>query len=173
MKHMSLEKSLHDYLIRIQMTAVTGMIAIVLAACGGASAMANQSNTLPTKERDKEKTMVFYINDEKVNVSWEDNSSVDALKELVSSGPLSINMSMYGGFEQVGSIGQSLPREDKQTTTSSGDIVLYSGDQMVVFYGSNSWSYTKLGHIIDKDDSEIESLLSKGDVTITLKMDDN
>ena len=48
-----------------------------------------------------------------------------------------------------------------------------SGDQMVVFYGSNSWSYTKLGHIIDKDDSEIESLLSKGDVSITLKMDDN
>ncbi|MBP3197200.1 MAG: hypothetical protein J6N21_09390 [Butyrivibrio sp.] len=122
---------------------------------------------------DEEKAMVLYINDEKVNVSWEDNSSVDALKELVSSGPLSINMSLYGGFEQVGSIGQSLPREDKQTTTSSGDIVLYSGDQMVVFFGSNSWSYTKLGHIIDKDDSEIESLLSKGDVTITLKMDDN
>lgn len=117
--------------------------------------------------------MTMKIGDTKVNVAWEDNSSVDALKELVSSGPLSIKMSMYGGFEQVGSIGQSLPREDKQTTTSSGDIVLYSGNQMVVFYGSNSWSYTRLGHIIDKDDSEIESLLSNGDVTITLKTDDN
>lgn len=173
MKHMSLEKSLHDYMIRILMTAVTGMIAIVLAACGGASALTSKANTLPAKERDEEVDMVLYINDEKVNVSWEDNSSVDALKELVSAGPLSIDMSMYGGFEQVGSIGQSLPREDKLTTTSSGDIVLYSGDKMVVFYGSNSWSYTKLGHIIDKDDSEIESLLSNGDVTITLKTDDN
>ena len=120
-----------------------------------------------------ETTMTMTIGDTKVNVDWEANSSVDALKELVSSGPLSIDMSMYGGFEQVGSIGQSLPREDKQTTTSLGDIVLYSGNQMVVFYGSNSWSYTRLGHIIDKDDSEIESLLSNGDVTITLKTDDN
>jgi hypothetical protein len=70
----------------------------------------------------------------------------------------------------VGSIGQSLPREDKQTTTASGDIVLYSGNQLVVFYGSNSWAYTRLGHISDKTDAEIEALLSKGDVTITLSI---
>ena len=114
--------------------------------------------------------MTMTIGDTKVNVDWEANSSVDALKELVSSGPLSIDMSMYGGFEQVGSIGQSLPREDKQTTTSSGDIVLYSGNQLVVFYGSNSWAYTRLGHISDKTDAEIEALLSKGDVTITLSI---
>ena len=118
----------------------------------------------------RETAMTMTIGDTKVNVAWEDNSSVDALKELVSSGPLSINMSMYGGFEQVGSIGQSLPREDKQTTTSSGDIVLYSGNQLVVFYGSNSWAYTRLGHISDKTDAEIEALLSKGDVTITLSI---
>ena len=114
--------------------------------------------------------MTMTIGDTKVNVDWEANSSVDALKELVSSGPLSIDMSMYGGFEQVGSIGQSLPREDKQTTTASGDIVLYSGNQLVVFYGSNSWAYTRLGHISDKTDAEIEALLSKGDVTITLSI---
>ena len=118
----------------------------------------------------RETAMTMTIGDTKVNVAWEDNSSVDALKELVSSGPLSITMSMYGGFEQVGSIGQSLPREDKQTTTASGDIVLYSGNQLVVFYGSNSWAYTRLGHISDKTDAEIEALLSKGDVTITLSI---
>ena len=118
----------------------------------------------------RETAMTMTIGDTKVNVDWEANGSVDALKELVSSGPLSIDMSMYGGFEQVGSIGQSLPREDKQTTTSSGDIVLYSGNQLVVFYGSNSWAYTRLGHISDKTDAEIEALLSKGDVTITLSI---
>lgn len=118
----------------------------------------------------RETAMTMTIGDTKVNVDWEANSSVDALKELVSSGPLSIDMSMYGGFEQVGSIGQSLPREDKQTTTESGDIVLYSGNQLVVFYGSNSWAYTRLGHISDKTDAEIEALLSKGDVTITLSI---
>ena len=75
---------------------------------------------------------------------------------------------MYGGFEQVGAIGQSLPRKDSQTTTEAGDIVLYSGDQIVVFYGSNSWAYTRLGHIRDKSAQEMAELLGNGDVTITI-----
>ena len=79
-------------------------------------------------------------------------------------------MSMYGGFEQVGSIGTDMPRNDEQTTTQAGDIVLYAGDQMVVFYGSNSWAYTRLGHITDKTPEEMRTLLSNGDVTITLSV---
>ena len=79
-----------------------------------------------------------------------------------------LQMSMYGGFEQVGSIGQSLPRNDSQTTTQAGDIVLYSGNQIVVFYGSNSWAYTRLGHITDKSAQEMAELLDGGDVTITI-----
>ena len=78
-------------------------------------------------------------------------------------------MSMYGGFEQVGSLGQSLPRNDVQTTTSAGDIVLYSGNQIVVFYGSNSWAYTRLGRISDKTAEELTALLGNGDVTITIE----
>ena len=105
-----------------------------------------------------------------VDVEWEDNESVEALKELCQEGPLTIRMSMYGGFEQVGSIGQSLPRDDNQTTTQAGDIVLYSGDQIVVFYGSNSWAYTRLGHITDKTAQEMAELLGNGDVTITIEM---
>lgn len=117
-----------------------------------------------------EKTMIMKIGDIKVNVDWENNKAVDALRNMVEKGDVIIQMSMYGGFEQVGSIGQSLPRNDKQTTTSSGDIVLYSGNQMVVFYGSNSWSYTRLGHISDKDEAGMTELLSNGDVTITISM---
>ena len=79
-------------------------------------------------------------------------------------------MSMYGGFEQVGSIGQSIARNDVQMTTQSGDIVLYSGNQLVVFYGSNSWSYTKLGKI-NLSQKELEELLGNGDVTITLALE--
>ena len=106
-----------------------------------------------------------------VDVEWEDNESVEALKELCQEGALTIRMSMYGGFEQVGSIGQSLPRDDNQTTTQAGDIVLYSGDQIVVFYGSNSWAYTRLGHITDKTAQEMAELLGNGDVTITIEME--
>jgi pimeloyl-ACP methyl ester carboxylesterase len=105
-----------------------------------------------------------------VEVEWEDNGSVEALKELCRETPLTIQMSMYGGFEQVGSIGQSLPREDSQTTTQAGDIVLYSGNQIVVFYGSNSWAYTRLGHITDKSAADLEELLGNGDVTITISI---
>jgi len=103
-------------------------------------------------------------------VEWEDNGSVEALKELCRETPLTIQMSMYGGFEQVGSIGQSLPREDSQTTTQAGDIVLYSGNQIVDFYGSNSWAYTRLGHITDKSAADLEELLGNGDVTITISI---
>ena len=115
--------------------------------------------------------MIMTIGDTKVNVDWEDNRAVEALRNMAKDGDVTIKMTMYGGFEQVGSIGQSLPRDDKQTTTSSGDIVLYSGNQIVVFYGSNSWSYTRLGHISDKDEAEMTELLSNGDVTITLSID--
>ena len=75
---------------------------------------------------------------------------------------------MYGGFEQVGSLGTTLPRQDKETVTEAGDIVLYSGNQIVVFYGSNSWAYTRLGKITDRTASEMKDLLGNGDTTLTL-----
>ena len=124
-------------------------------------------------EEDTEKMLQMKINDTVVNVSWEENESVSALMELCKDSPIEIQMSMYGGFEQVGSLGTDLPRADTQTTTSSGDIVLYSGNQIVVFYGSNSWSYTRLGHITDQDDAGMTKLLSNGDVTITISMEEN
>jgi len=113
----------------------------------------------------KEQSMKMYINAEKVGVLWEDNESVKALNGML---PIEIEMKMYGDFEQVGSIGKKLPRNDVQMTTKSGDIVLYAGDQLVVFYGSNSWAYTKLGKI-DLNEDKLKDLLGNGDVKIALK----
>ena len=79
-------------------------------------------------------------------------------------------MSMYGGFEQVGSIESSLPSNDVQTKTHAGDIVLYSGNQIVVFYGSNSWAYTRLGRITDKSDEELTEMLGNGEVVLRFEM---
>ena len=115
------------------------------------------------------KSMTLKIGEREVQVSWEDNDSVEELKKLAASG-LTIKMSMYGGFEQVGPIGQSIARDDEQTTTAPGDIVLYSGDQIVVFYGSNSWEYTRLGKINMSED-ELTELLGNEDVTITLSVE--
>ena len=125
-----------------------------------------------TVEEETEKMLQLKISDTIVEVAWEENESVEALRKLCSSEPLTIQMSMYGGFEQVGSIGTSLPRNDVQTTTSAGDIVLYSGNQMVVFYGSNSWAYTRLGHITDQDTAGMTQLLGNGDVVITVSLED-
>ena len=118
------------------------------------------------------KTMTMTINGEEVEVAWEDNGSVKALAELAADSPLTIDASMYGGFEQVGPIGSRLPSNDVQTKTSSGDIVLYSSSQIVVFYGSNSWAYTRLGHIIDQDPKGMARLLGNGDVTITISLEE-
>ena len=124
--------------------------------------------TETTSDNKENEMLQMTIGETPVEVDWQENSAVEALKDLCRENPLQIQMSMYGGFEQVGSIGQSLPTEDQQTTTRSGDIVLYSGSQIVVFYGSNSWAYTRLGHISDKTDQEMKELLGNGDVTITL-----
>ena len=107
------------------------------------------------------------IGDTLVPVIWEDNASVRALMELAAEDGLTITMSMYGGFEQVGAIGQSIVRDDVQTTTEAGDIMLYSGDQIVLFYGSNRWAYTRLGRM-ELSRQQLRELLGSGDVTITI-----
>ena len=111
------------------------------------------------------------INDTVVEVEWEKNNSVDALRSLVEEAPLTIKMSQYGGFEQVGLLGTRITRNDVQTTTQPGDIVLYSGNQIVIFYGSNSWAYTRLGKISNLSKQEIKELLQGRDVTVTLSKD--
>lgn len=121
-----------------------------------------------TQMESEESVMTLKIDETPVQVVWEENESVEALKSLAGQRDITIQMSMYGGFEQVGLLGESLPKNDEQITTNSGDIVLYSGNQIVVFYGSNSWTYTRLGHISDKDASQMEELLSKDNVTITI-----
>ena len=139
------------------------LCALILCLVGMAASAEN------TTVQEGDNDMQMMIGETPVTVAWEDNASVEALRALAAEG-LTIEMSMYGGFEQVGSIGQSLPRDDQQTTTTSGDIVLYSGNQLVVFYGSNSWAYTRLGRITDQTPAQMKALLGNGDVTITLSM---
>ena len=124
-----------------------------------------------TQETDAENMeLIMKIDGTEVSVAWENNESVDAIRELAASGGLEINMSMYGGFEQVGPIGQSIPSSDEQTTTEAGDIVVYSGHEVVVFYGSNSWAYTKLGRITGKTEQELAEMLGKNNVVLSFEI---
>lgn len=130
----------------------------------------NPTTTEP-KEDDPfmNKTIELKIGNTKVEVNWLDSESVKELKKLAKDG-LTINMSMYGDFEQVGSLGKTIISDDERITTSPGDIVLYSSNQIVIFYGSNTWSYTKLGHI-SLSKSELTDLLGDEDVVITLSLE--
>lgn len=98
----------------------------------------------------------------------EENPAADSFAGLLKNAPLSMQMRDYAGFEKVGSLGTTLPASDSQTTTQSGDIVLYNGNQIVIFYGSNSWSYTRLGRIDDL--TGWEAALGNGDLTVTFSV---
>ena len=145
------------------------VLMVMLTACSGTNETrqnpAEEADTDKTEETVEMKSITMTINEEKIEVVWENNESVKALAELASEEPLVIDASMYGGFEQVGPIGTTLPSNDINIRTNPGDIVLYTGSNIVVFYGNNSWDYTMLGHIEGKSEDELEELLSGNNVT--------
>ena len=129
------------------------------------------STTTEQKEDDSymSKTLVLKIDNQEVNVYWMDNNSAKELKKLAQD-TLTITLEKYGDFEQFGSIGHILPSNDERLTANVGDIMLYQSNKIVLFYGSNTYSYTKLGHI-NLSKTELEELLGEEDsVTITLSL---
>lgn len=119
-------------------------------------------------EENEVTNMNVQVGDVVFSATLEENEAVSALVEMMRESPVVIQMSDYSGFEKVGPLGTSLPASNSQTTTQAGDIVLYNGNQIVIFYGSNSWSYTRLGHIDDL--TGWEEALGSGDVTVTFSL---
>ena len=109
--------------------------------------LSDESKVGDEDQMKQKKELILSINGNKMDGSWEDNDTVEELIDHIQNENIIVNTTLYGGFEQVGSLPRSFSRNDVQMTTAPGDIVLYSGDQLVAFFGSNSWSYTKLGHI--------------------------
>lgn len=122
------------------------------------------------KEENTAMKMNVQIGSSTFTATLEDNAAVDSLMEMMKNAPVIIQMSDYSGFEKVGPLGKSLPTSNQQTTAQAGDIVLYNGNQIVIFYGSNSWSYTRLGKIDDL--SGWKDALGSGDVTATFSIDE-
>ena len=130
----------------------------------GAAETDIQNNT----EENTVTNMNVQVGDVVFSATLEENETVSALVEMMRESPVVIQMSDYSGFEKVGSLRTSLPASNSQTTTQTGDIVLYNGNQIVIFYGSNSWSYTRLGHIDDL--TGWEDALGSGNVTVTFSL---
>ena len=122
------------------------------------------------EEETMDRKMIVEIGGKHFTATLEDNKAADTLAEMMQEDPVTVQMSDYGGFEKVGDLGTELPTSNRQTTTQAGDIVLYQGNQIVIFYGSNSWSYTRLGRIDDL--TGWETALGDGDATVTFALEE-
>ena len=153
---------------KILLTAVLVFgISLLPTACSGntQSAAADENKSISKTEKDvqTEMKMNVKIGDYTFTATLEENAAVEELLDIMKEEPVVIEMDDYSGFEKVGPLGKSLTASNSQTTTKAGDIVLYNGNNIVMFYGSNSWSYTRIGKIDDLTDWE--KALGSGSIT--------
>lgn len=173
----------------LMMFIIVCALAAVLSGCGDSrrtetsAAAEDETQGSPSPEKETEtgedndreeenmdRKMIVEVNGNRFTATLENNEAVDTLFEMMQENPIIIQMRDYSGFEKVGNLGTDLRESNRQTTTQAGDIVLYQGNQIVIFYGSNSWSYTRLGRI--EDLTGWENALGDGDVTVTFSLEE-
>lgn len=124
-----------------------------------------------TQQEETEMKMKVQVGDTVFTATLAENSSVDALKELMADGSLTLNMSDYANMEKGADLGVTLPQNNEQMNTQTGDIILYQGRTFVIYYDTNSWSLTPIGKIDNMDAEELREALGTGDVTVTLSLE--
>ncbi len=138
----------------------------IISAFGGTKEICEKEDSTTMKDRIK-----LIVNNGKIfTAKLENNSSARALKEILEKGDISIQMQDYANMEKVGPIGKTLPRNDTQTTTAPGDLILYQGKYFVIYYAPNSWNFTRLGKIENINENELKSALGEGDATVILSI---
>ena len=125
-------------------------------------------DALPLNEEKSDNKLKISVNGTELTATLEDNSSAQALTELLKQGNITVDMSDYGNFEKVGDLPQSLPKNDETITTVPGDIILYQGNKITIYYDENTWNFTKLGHIDNITGDELAKLFGEGNITVTL-----
>lgn len=135
----------------------------------------DNSSSSNNSNNEVEETMKIYIkiNDQILRANLENNSSAEAFVEKLQEGDITIEMHDYANFEKVGNLGFSLPTNDVNITTSYGDIILYQGNQITIYYDTNTWNFTKLGKIEDVSQKELIDMLGDGDVVVTFSLNEN
>lgn len=126
----------------------------------------SEQETVAIKEESKLK---ITVGDEVLLATFEDNLSAEEFRDLLAQGPVTVEMDDYGGFEKVGSLGTALTRSDEQITTQPGDVILYQGDQITIYYGTNTWNFTRLARIDDPTD--LREKLGEETVSVTFSLE--
>ena len=171
--------------------AFAACLTFVLAACGGfrvqpgggelAPAAENPGDCGPevspseenTSQKEEDILIYAHVGDDVLKIVPEDNSSADDFIALLSERDITIEMEDYGGFEKVGSLGQSLSTNDRRITTQPGDVILYQGSSVTIYYDTNTWSFTLLGRVQDLSQEELKDILGSGSVTVTFSLKEN
>lgn len=122
---------------------------------------------------DNDNTMNLKVNNSTMKVKLSDNAATKALVERLKEGAITYNAHDYGGFEKVGALGFSLPSNDTYITTEPGDIMLYTSNQLCIFFDSNSWEYTPIGKIEGMTKQQLKDAFGTGEVSITLSLDNS
>ena len=122
-------------------------------------------------EEENMNNIIIEVNNNELIVELEDNSSGRALLEKLSNGDIVVDAHDYGNFEKVGNLGFNLPTNDKKITTTSGDLILYQGNQLSIYYDTNTWNFTKLGRVININEENLKEILGDGDITLILKIE--
>lgn len=138
------------------------------AASSAASAESGASPQSGAASAEHVDSFAIGVGDTQLVVTLADTDAARALAEKLQEGPVTVSLHAYGGFEKVGPLPWGLPASDGQTTAQPGDVMLYQGNQITVFTGSNSWAYTPLGHIEGATSESLLEALGDGDVEVTL-----
>ena len=118
-----------------------------------------------------EKEMIYaHVNEDVLTILPAENSSAEAFLDILRDGDVIVEMHDYGSFEKVGPLGTSLQQNDEQITTEPGDVILYQGDQITIYYDENSWNFTRLGKVQDVTQDELKEVLGTGDVVVTFSL---
>lgn len=121
--------------------------------------------TVQTEEAKEESILKIKIGEQELVADFADNPSAEAFRQLLQQGPVTVDMTDYGGFEKVGSLGTSITTSDTQITTEPGDVILYQGNQITIYYGKNTWNFTRLAKI--RDTSDLKEKLGEGRIQVT------
>ena len=105
-----------------------------------------------------------------IQIKLEQNSSAEAMKELLLQGTMTIPMKDYAHMEKFGNLGTRLPRNDKQITTRAGDVILSEGNLLVIYYAPNTWKFTRLGKVVNLTENELKRVLGKGNIIATISL---
>jgi hypothetical protein len=143
---------------------------LLLSACSSDAASSTKPSQPESDKGNASMKLKIYVNDTTFTATLADNSSAEAFAEFLSQGDLTLDMHDYGSFEKVADLPTTLPRNDTQIDTDAGDLILYLGKRIVIYYDKNSWNFTRLGKIDNVDKKRLKQILGDGNATVTFSV---